>query len=294
MKEREVHTVPAQLEPIRFQDYGIDIFHSLSTKSALKKAIKNGLITINGLPANTATFVHGGETITLFESENNKNTRNPNIKLEIVYEDDSLAVINKPSGVLVSGNKLKTIVNALPFSLEKSIQQDALTSPLPVHRLDFPTSGLLLIAKTNKTLVALGKMFGRKEISKTYHAITTGQMEQKGIIKTNIDKKESYTCYEVSETKVSTKYQYLNLVRLYPETGRRHQLRIHLSSIGNPILGDTNYGIEDAIVKGKGLFLCASGLKLEHPITKETIFLKLKLPSKFNKIFPPKAQCLDN
>ncbi len=114
-------------------------------------------------------------------------------------------------------------------------------------------------------------------------------MTRNGIIEAEIDRKKSLTKYEVVETQQSIKYQYLNLVRLYPETGRRHQLRIHLSSIGNPILGDTTYGIEGSVLRGKGLYLCASALRFEHPITKEIISLELDLPAKFDKIFPNKV-----
>lgn len=288
MNEREVHIALSQNEPIRFQDYGIDIFHSLSTKSSLKKAIKKGLITINGLPANTATYINGGEQIVLYEVEENFKKTTFELTLEVVYEDDFLAVINKPPGILVSGNKLRTIVNALRSNINKSTLPDSLTSPLPVHRLDFPTSGLLIIAKTNKTLISLGNMFEAKEISKTYHAITTGKMEESGVVETEIDGKKSRTSYEVIETQSSNNYKHLNLIRLYPETGRRHQLRIHLSSLGNPILGDNTYGVEGAILKGKGLFLCATGLSFEHPISKDKISLDIEIPTKFRKLFPLK------
>ena len=116
----------------------------------------------------------------MFELEENRRLNNLEFILEVIYEDDYLAIIDKPPGILVSGNKLKTIVNALPFNLQVSSQIDALINPLPVHRLDFPTSGLLLIAKTNNALVALGKMFEEKKISKIYHAITIGQMKPEG------------------------------------------------------------------------------------------------------------------
>jgi len=166
LREREVHKVPLQIEPIRFQDYGINIFNSVLTKSALKKTIKKRLITINGFPAATASFISGGEAIVLYEFEESLNKRRFELTLEVVYEDDFLAVINKPPGILVSGNKLKTIIHALPFNLKKSTQPDMLASPKPAHRLDFPTSGLLLVAKSSKSLVALGNMFEKKRFLK--------------------------------------------------------------------------------------------------------------------------------
>ena len=144
-------------------------------------------------------MITGGETIVLYDLEESLVKKTFKSALEIVYEDDFLAIINKPAGILVSGNKLKTIVNALPFNLHKSTQPDVLSFPLPVHRLDFPTSGLLIVAKTNKTLVAFGKMFEKKQIFKTYHAIAIGVITRGGIIETVIQEKKSYTKYEVLE-----------------------------------------------------------------------------------------------
>lgn len=285
MKIRESHTALIQEKPIRFQEYGVAIFKSILSKSALKKEIKKGLILINGAVANTATFIHGGELIELLQDETRLKTANLELKLEVCYEDDYLAIINKPAGILVSGNKQKTITNALPYNFNKSYQTDALTNPLPVHRLDFPTTGLLLIAKTNTSLIALNSMFEDKSIQKIYYAITIGVMQPEGIIDTEIDGKAAITSYEVIETQVSVRFNKLNLVRLFPKTGRRHQLRIHLSELGNPILGDAVYGKEGLILKGKGLYLHASCLSLQHPITKEVLNVEAKLPSKFDKIF---------
>ncbi len=111
-------------------------------------------------------------------------------------------------------------------------------------------------------------------------------MKAEGVIDNDISGKTSRTQYKVLESLDSERFQCLNKVQLIPETGRRHQLRIHLSSIGNPILGDTTYGKEGSILKGKGLFLCASSLEFIHPILNEAIFLEIKLPGKYNKIFP--------
>lgn len=284
MKERQIHTVPLLEQAVRFQDYGVDIFNAINSKSGLKKSIKKGLITINGVLASTATFIKGGEVITLYELEKTKDAINPNIELEIIYEDDYLAVINKPPGVLVSGNKLKTIVNALPYNLKESSQSDALSRPLTVHRLDFPTSGLLLVAKTNKVLISLGKMFEENTILKTYHAVSIGSMQAKGSITNDINGKASKTRYEVLKTIESTKYNCLNLLKLFPESGRRHQIRIHLSGIGNPILGDATYGKDGAVLTGKGLFLCASSLEFKHPVLKNKLLIELQLPAKFRRL----------
>lgn len=285
MKILETHIVPLQKISIRIQEYAVGIFKKVATKSAIKKAIKKELILVNSLPTSTATMIVGGETITLLESDEETIQTNLKLKLEVVYEDDYLAIINKPAGILVSGNKFKTIDNALMQNLQKSTQSDAVR-PRPVHRLDYPTTGLLLIGKTSSSILALNQLFETKEIQKTYHAITIGKMETDGIISSPVDDKQSESIYSVLNTVPSKRFHLLNLAELSPKTGRRHQLRKHLTSIGNPILGDQEYGIEELILKGKGLYLHASQLDFTHPFTKETMVIKSELPKRFLKIFP--------
>lgn len=285
MKISETHKVPSLENPIRLQEYGVGIFNTVLTKSSLKKTIKKGLILVNQTIASTALFIKGGEIIELLESEKEINVKKFIFPLEILFEDDYLAIIYKPSGILVSGNSFATIDNALSQNLQKSLQLDTVR-PRPVHRLDYPTSGLLLIGKTKSSIIALNKLFENKTIKKTYHAITIGKMKQSGKINSSIDFKHAFTRYEVSHTVTSERFGFLNLVSLKPQTGRKHQLRKHLLAIGNPILGDKEYYINDLILKGKGLYLHASSLEFIHPFTKERIFITKELPSKFNKIFP--------
>ncbi len=284
MKPIEEHTVHPQNNPVRLSDYVAGIFVSISSKMGMKKAIKKGLLTVDGEIASTGKFLSGGELIILHTIDSLKPQKNPNLTLSVLFEDDYIAIINKPAGVLVSGNKLKTIANALPFNLKKSTQPNA-TKPQPVHRLDFPTSGLLIIGKTTTILRELGMLFEQKRVTKTYHAVTIGKMNCHGIVTTPIEGKESLSSYKVKASVVSPRYEFLNLVELYPETGRRHQLRIHLSKIGHPILGDKTYGNEtDSPIK-KGLFLHASSLNFVHPITQQELTIKQDLPNKFKKIF---------
>lgn len=187
---------------------------------------------------------------------------------------------------MVSGNSFKTVANALPQNIEPSNLADA-TSPQPVHRLDFATTGVLLVGKTSSSIRALNKMFENKEVKKTYYAVTIGEMKERGEITSEVDGKDSQSNYTICECVPSPRFGKLNLVKLYPETGRRHQLRKHLSSIGNPILGDKIYGIENLILNGKGLYLHAYSLKFIHPFTNAEIFIKDKIPKRFMKIFIP-------
>jgi len=281
----ETHKAISLEEPIRFQAYGVGIFKSVPTKSGIKKAIKKGLILIDGAPANTAKFIHGGECIELFENRDETQFKRLELSLDVLFEDEYLAIIYKPAGILVSGNKFVTIANALIQNLQKSKQKDAV-KPQPIHRLDYPTSGILLVGKTSSSIIALSQLFETKEIQKTYHAITVGKMNTKGSINTSIHNKISVTEYEVLDTTPSTRFKVLNLVQLAPKTGRKHQLRIHLSSIGNQILGDKEYGNKDLILKGNGLYLHASTLEFTHPFSKKSISINKELPQKFKNIFP--------
>lgn len=158
-----------------------------------------------------------------------------------------------------------------------------------MHRLDYATTGVLLVGKTISSIRLLNKMFEDKLIKKLYYAVTIGDMNEQGDISTPIDGKQSQSHYQLVKSVSSKRFRKLNLVKLEPKTGRRHQLRKHLAGIGNPILGDKDYGIEDLILKGKGLYLHASTLKFTHPFTSENIFIKDELPKRFMKIFPPKA-----
>ena len=284
MQIKEIHTVPKLENSIRFQEYAVGIFKTLPTKSGVKKAIKKKLISINGDIATTALFILGEEKVILFESEDSSNFKRLQLTLDVIFEDDYLAIINKPAGILVSGNKFKTISNALDQNLIKSTQLDAVKAK-PIHRLDYPTTGLLLIGKTNASIIALNKLFEYKQIKKTYFAITIGQMEFSGIINTLIDNKNSETHYEVLKTVVSKRFEYLNLVKLSPKTGRRHQLRKHMLSLGNPILGDKEYCNEKLILNGKGMYLHAGILEFIHPFTKQQIKIKKDFSNKFKKIF---------
>ncbi|WP_040279814.1 RluA family pseudouridine synthase [Psychroserpens damuponensis] len=286
MNITKTHIVPQQSSPIRLQEYGVGIFDATITKSALKKALKKQYITVNGVVATTATYIKGGECIRITISEENTHNKQFILKLNVLFEDDYLAVIHKPAGVLVSGNSFKTIANALVRSIKKSTLPDA-TKPQPVHRLDFPTTGILLVGKTQSSIRALNKLFEDKAIKKTYYAVTIGNMKPKGHITFNIDDKPSQTYYKVCQSVVSKRFETLNLVRLEPQTGRRHQLRKHLSQIEHPILGDKDYGVKPLILNGKGLYLHAYALLFTHPFTKDVMFLKDELPKRFLKIFKP-------
>ena len=256
-----------------------------TTKSALKKALKKQLILVNGDIGTTATYIPGGERIELKASTERKNTRQVVLDLKVWYEDEYLAVIEKPAGIAVSGNRFLNVANALTQNLHRSTAFDSV-SPKPVHRLDYPTTGALLIGKTSSTIINLNRLFETKEIKKVYYAITIGAMKATGRVVAPIDGKVSVSYYEVEQSIVSVRFAYLNLVKVQPKTVRRHQLRKHLAAIGNPILGDVDYGQQNLLLKGKGLYLHAYSLQFVHPVMQNKIEVKSELPKKFLKLFP--------
>ena len=285
MELKETHIVPKLENTIRFQEYAVGIFKIIPTKSGIKKAIKRKLIFINGNLASTSKYISGNEKIELFQPKDTTTFKKLELDIEVLFEDDYLAIVFKPSGILVSGNKFVTIANGLCKNLKKSTQYDAV-KPQPIHRLDYPTSGVLLIGKTRSSINTLGEIFKNKEVKKTYFAITIGKMDTKGILNFNIDTKNAKTEYEVLKSEPSKRFEYLNLVKLDPKTGRRHQLRKHLHAISNPILGDKEYYLKNSILNGKGMYLHAYSLNFTHPNTKEKIVVHKELPKKFKKIFP--------
>lgn len=172
----------------------------------------------------------------------------------------------------------------MSFNLKKSNLPDALSTPTPVHRLDNQTSGILLIAKTKTAQIELGKQFSAKSIQKKYCTIVIGEVHNNRVINLPIENKPSETNFELIRIVKSLKYKELSCLKVYPKTGRTHQIRIHMASIGHPILGDKLYGNKETIHQGKGLFLCASEIKFFHPFTFIPLSLKIEIPNKFRSL----------
>jgi 23S rRNA pseudouridine1911/1915/1917 synthase len=284
MGKSHSHPVPLDITPQRLQEYGVGVFETIRTKSALKKALKKNQLQVDGVIATTATIINGGETIVFTPEGSSRSLKKLNLSLTVLFEDQYLAAIYKPAGILVSGNSYKTIANALSQNLIKSDKEDV-AEPKPVHRLDYATTGVLLVGKTAESIRRLNKLFEHKQIVKTYHAVTIGPMEAQGTINASIASKEAITCFTKEATVHSVRFNHLNLVKLNPKTGRRHQLRIHMAGLGNPILGDRDYTPEALILKGKGMYLHASALTFRHPFTNQEHTITAPLPERFNKIF---------
>lgn len=285
LKLQEKVAVPKLEVEQRLSVIAPEIFTLAPSKKSVKKAIKGGRVFVNGKQGKTSDFIKGGEILELFEDNTIKPKPIIDYPIEVIYEDDYLAVVNKPAGILVSGNKKITLENALPNILKPSTQIDALKYPEPIHRLDYPTSGALLIGKTRQSVIVLNKLFENRDINKQYLVISIGEMPETGLIEEKIDGKQAKTAYSVLSSQHSERFTFLNLVDLTLYTGRRHQIRKHLTSIGNPVLGDLLYGIEDLKLKGKGLYLHSYCLEFVHPFTKEKLNEFAPVPKKFKKIF---------
>ncbi len=279
----KTHIVPEGIEEIRLYDYAQQIFTTIPSRKGVKKAIAREEIIVDGEKTTTGLWIKAGQKIELLESKINP-PKEYNMEIEVVYEDDYFAVINKPAGIPVSGNQYRTIQNALLGTIKTSQEEDALRWPKPVHRLDSPTSGLLIIAKTARALVKLGQQFEGKQIQKKYCAIVIGKTHESGAIDFEIEGLKSKTNYKLIRFVPSLRNEFLSLVELFPKTGRTHQIRIHLSQLGYPILGDKIYGDAGEILKGKGLFLSAIGLQFRHPITQKPFNREIEEPKKFSAL----------
>lgn len=281
----EEHIVGPLTGVVRLQDYGVGVFVRAATRSALKKAIKKGLVTVDGRVAQTATYLRGGERLQLHAPATAQAVKKLRLYLTVVYEDEYLAVVAKPPGILVSGNTFKTVAAALDQNLRPSSLADAVP-PQPVHRLDYPTTGALLVGKTSGSIRALNKLFRAKTISKVYYAVAIGAMGEQRVIETEVDGKPARTELTVKASVRSERFGWLNLLEVRPATGRRHQIRKHLAGIGHPLLGDQTYGLDGLLLRGKGLYLHAFSLEFVHPSTQRVVLVEVELPAKFGKLFP--------
>lgn len=283
MKIIETHIVPAISEKVRLQEYAVSIFDTITTRSSVKKAIKKGLILLNNQTATTGDWIHEGQKIDLLKPTG-RQKKIFQLKLEVLFEDNFIAVINKPPGYPTSGNYFKTIENALPFNLNQSEENDALTYPLPAHRLDNPTSGILLCAKTRKALLRLQRGFSEKKIRKYYYCLVHHKFSGEKVVNEPVENKSAKTFMKAIDIyKIDD--EFYSLIEAQPLTGRTHQIRRHLSHIDFPIVGDQLYGIEEkGVFKNRKLYLFAGKIEFMHPISKKEVEFKLPLPKKFRNL----------
>jgi len=269
--------------PLPINIYAAKSFPILGSKSAANKAISSNRLLINGDPAKITDWANNGDKIIL-KGSGVKKIKKIDFHLEIVFEDDFIIAINKPGGIAVNGNRNKTVENALADKNINNKNSDALPHPVACHRIDVPTNGIVLLAKTKKALVGLNKLFQNNQVKKEYVAVVHGKTAEKGRISLPIQGKKAITEFETLHHTASKMFEYLSLVKLVPITGRTHQLRIHMQQERHLVVGDKMYAGRQKTILGKGMMLCAQRISFEHPISKETIKLQIPYPDKFKRI----------
>jgi len=276
----ETHTVPDKAAATRLDRYASTVFAAFPSKKAAHKGIRRGRLLVNGSPAVPNQQIQTGQCLELLLDDR------PvppvyDFPLTVILEDAMLAVIEKPPGIPVSGNYARTVERALGSNLSPSTAPDALLWARPVHRLDAPTGGLLLIAKTALSIMNLSRQFQEGTIDKRYLAMVTGKLTEAGTIVTPIEGRRAETHYQPLEHIRSLTTEWLTLVFLTPKTGRTHQLRRHLAELGHPVLGDQQYKTSEKVLRSKGLFLWSVGLVFTHPGTGERQNIMIDPPAKF-------------
>ena len=270
-------------DSVRLYDYLTKTTRVIPSRKGTKKALKKGRVRLNELLATGSEFLKNGDLIEVHEEEAIVKKVFP-LKINVWFEDEHLAIVEKPAGIPTSGNFYKTLLNALPFNLTKSEESDALPCPLPIHRLDKLTSGLVIIAKTYASRIELGKMLENREIHKSYRAIVHGEIHGFGLLNSPIDAKSALSSFHCLDTIETKRFGTATLLELSPITGRTHQLRIHMARLGFPIFGDKMYVGNIKTTMDKGLFLQAFSVEFIHPVTKTIIAISLQQPNKFNWI----------
>lgn len=253
--------------PLRVDKYLMNLVQN-ATRNKIQKAATAGNIFVNDKPVKSNYKVKGGDIVTvLFEHPPYEYLLVPeNIPLDIVFEDDAIVVVNKPAGMVVHpghGNYSGTLINALTYHFE-NLPNNSSNRPGLVHRIDKDTSGLLVIAKTENAMTHLAKQFFNKSTEREYVALVWGNVENdEGIIEGNIGRhpknRLQNTVFEndeneqgkpaVTRYKVLERLGYVTLVSCRLETGRTHQIRVHMKHIGHTLFNDERYG-GDKILKG--------------------------------------------
>ena len=266
------------------------------SRSQANEAIKAGTVLVNGKPVKAKYAVKEGDVITyVLPEEEVLEYKAEDIPLEIIYEDADVAVVNKPQAMVVhpsAGHTSGTLVNALMYHVKDLSSINGVVRPGIVHRIDKDTSGLLMIAKNDKAHNALAAELKDKKSLRKYVAIVHGNLpNDRGVIEAPIGrsdkdrKKQAVTAKgkpAVTRFTVLERLGNYTLVELQLETGRTHQIRVHMAYIGHPVAGDPLYGPRKTL-KGHGQFLHAKTLGFTHPMTGELVEFTAEEPAIFKE-----------
>ena len=271
------------------------------TRSRIKKLVDDGKVTLNGQPLKAGAEVKAGSGIAVeIPDAVAYDVKPENIPVDIVYEDQDVAVVNKPQGMTVhigNGNAEGTLVNALLYRLDSLSGIGGVLRPGIVHRIDKDTSGLLVVAKNDVAHVSLAEQIAEKTCRRVYLALLEGKVkEERGRVATNIGRsltdrlkmavlplgqgKSAITDYEVL-TRYGSEF---TLCRFTLQTGRTHQIRVHAKYLGNPVVGDPVYGVKKQKFNLNGQLLHARELQFKHPKTGEEMRFFAPIPDYFEKV----------
>lgn len=275
----------------RIDVYLAEIFGERLSRSQVKKLISEERISLMGRSVTAHYKVKAGDRIRVVWSETRDfEAHAEDIPIEILHEDDALIVVNKPAGMVVHpahGNYEHTLVNALLFHSGKLSRSDDVMRPGIVHRLDKDTSGVMVVAKHDRAHRFLAQQFKEHTIERVYHAVVRGIVQhEEGVCEEPVGRaflnrkkiiirptggKDAVTFFRVSR-----RYRDATLLEVRPQTGRTHQIRVHMSFIGHPILGDSLYGGTSAYIQRQALH--AKILGFQHPVTREWMSFETDLP----------------
>jgi len=281
------------------------------SRARVQELISAHQILVDGKPAKPSRRLRGGERIEVLAPAPRPPLRATaeDIPLDVVYEDDDLAVINKPAGMMVhagagasdAARNRGTLVNALLHRFGALSGVGGQTRPGIVHRLDRNTSGLLVVAKNDRAHRRLAEQFARRQVRKTYLALAHGWLPRdQGTIESSISRdrlrrtrmttrrsggRAALSHYRVLE-RIESRFGKFSLLQVEIETGRTHQIRVHLASLGHPVVGDTLYGAPRACVSKQvnaqltlpRNFLHAAAIEFDQPLTGQPLVLERPLP----------------
>ena len=286
-----------------------------ASRARVQQLVEQGKVLIDGKPAKSSLRLRGNEQIAILGEIQAAPMRAmaEDIPLDVVYEDGDLAIVNKPAGMMVHAGagatdderNRGTLVNALLHRFGRLSAAGGELRPGIVHRLDKATSGLIVVAKNDESHRKLAAQFAARRVKKTYIALVHGWMRQdRGTISSSISRdrvrrtrmttrrsggREAITHYEV-QNRIDLPYGKFSLLELRIDTGRTHQIRVHLASMGHPVVGDTLYGAPRE-VRGKNIsaislsrnFLHAAKLELQHPRTGQVLLFSRPLPAELDE-----------
>lgn len=296
MTIREIKVEEPELEK-RLDAYLADVLNADTSRSQIKKWIEQGGVKVNGREVAAHYKVKLGDVIAVEIVEVKKDgTRAENIPLQVFYEDEHLLLVYKPSGMVVHpahGNPHHTLVNALLFHTQNLSAVGGQTRPGIVHRLDKDTSGIMIVAKNDKTHAFLAKQFKNQTMERIYRVVVKGVVQhdegtidepvgraflnRKKVVVKPSGGKEAMTYFRVMR-----RFKNATLLELHLHTGRTHQIRVHMRHFGHPVVGDPMYGVASQWIGRQCVH--AFSLGFIHPVTKKKMVFECPMPEDMGKL----------